>query len=78
MKKLTEEFTKQYIELKEDLIKMVLKADVFENMSTEEFDLLQRGIRFINTAFETTIKQAMMIDEMNTKLDKLLNKPEGT
>ena len=78
MKNLTEEFTKQYMELKDDLIKSTLTSDVFENMSTNEFDLFKRGIEFINTAFEVTIKQAMMIDEVNEKLNKLLQKSEGS
>lgn len=77
MKNLTEEIRKQYSEIKTELIEAIITTDVFENMSEDEYRTFKSIISFMNNALELTIKQAMMIDEMNEKLDKLLSKSEG-
>lgn len=72
MKKITEKYRKEARELKRSLCGLM--GDSIQDMDMEELKILQACLEFIDTSNNLLIESAMMLDEMNTKLDLLLKK----
>lgn len=58
-------------------VKQLFSLDVIANMEEEELNLLKNTLKLMDCSRDLLIKQAEMIDGMNDKLDKLLEKAEA-
>ena len=71
------EITKQYVEevkeVEKNLIGMMGGKDI-QAMDIETFKLLQSLLKLVDTTNEMQMQSAILMDEMNEKLNKLLKK----
>lgn len=72
MKNKVENFTKAVKELKDTCMKEMMNEDVIMNISGSELTVIQQSIKLIDDALDIATEQAIMIESMNEKLDKLL------
>ena len=72
MKNKVEKFTKAVKELKETCMKEMRTEDGLMNIDGSELTVMQQSIKLIDDALEITTEQAIMIESINEKLDKLL------
>lgn len=71
------EIAKQYVEeVKEVEKKMfgMMGGEDIQDMDIESFKLLQSLLKLIDTTNEMQMQSAILMDEMNEKLNKLLKK----
>lgn len=71
------EIAKQYVEeVKEVEKKMfgMMGGEDIQDMDIESFKLLQSLLKLIDTTNEMQMQSAILMDEMNEKLNKLLEK----
>lgn len=72
------EETKKVIEeidgLKEMLMAQLVKGDVFADMNTEEVVAIHKCMKLMDMSCGLAEKQADMIDQMDRKLDMILEK----
>lgn len=55
-------------------VEMLGGLDVIMEMDTKTFELMQNSLKLMDMSKEYQIAQAKQMDEINNKLDKLLNK----
>lgn len=51
-------------------------AETIFEMDSEEFNLVKLAVKLINSSTELVLEQARMLDGIDGKLDRLLNKRE--
>ena len=56
-------------EVNTELLTMCSKPEYIKSMDSEEFTLMKLMFKLIDVSTELTVKQAKMINEINTKLD---------
>ena len=64
-------FEEQVKELKAELIKKIAVEDIIE-MDSDEFIIIQKMLRFMDTSMELYVGQARMINDINDKLNQLI------
>ena len=60
--------------LVKDYTEMLGGMDVIKEMDTKTFELMQNSFKLMDMMNEYQIAQAKQMDEINSKLDKLLSK----
>lgn len=74
MLKTTLKLNEEINELKEHIFKEFLCSDSVMNMNGEQFEVYKKMFQLMNTSQELMVRQAETINEINEKLDKLLQK----
>lgn len=57
-----------------DYTEMLGGMDVIKEMDTKTFELMKNSLKLMDMTKEYQIAQAKQLDEINSKLDKLLSK----
>lgn len=70
------QFVKEVDEIK-TIAKREILSEGFNNLSEEQFSLMQKMFKLLDTSEEMLLKQAEMMDGMNKKLDKILSIAEA-
>lgn len=73
MKEITKQYVSEVKEVKKSLFEMMDYREI-QNMDTEMFKFLQTLLRLIDTSNQMVMESGEMMDEMNIKLDLLLEK----
>ena len=60
-----------------DLMKEELGSNVFDSMDVNTFKLMKRMFDLIETSEDLLLKQAYLLENIDHKLDRLLNKTES-
>ena len=60
-----------------DLMKEELGSNVFDSMDANTFKLMKRMFDLIETSEDLLLKQAYLLENIDHKLDRLLNKTES-
>ena len=60
--------------LVKDYTEMLGGMDVIKEMDTKTFELMKNSLKLMDMTKEYQIAQAKQMDEINSKLDKLLSK----
>ena len=64
-------FEEQMKETKAELMKMI-PVDELINMDSDAFIAIQKMLKLADTSMKLVVEQAQTIDEINTKLDRLI------
>ena len=68
------EITNQMENIMKGYTEMLGGMDVIKEMDTKTFELMQNSFKLMDMMNEYQIAQAKQMDEINSKLDKLLSK----
>lgn len=60
-----------------DCLAKMTSFDSFKRMSEEEIKLVKLSLQMVDLVNEYTVKNAVMLDQINSKLDKLNEKRES-
>lgn len=74
MKEKTMEFVEQCKETTSKFMRGLADPDTMSRMTAEEFSAAQSMFKMINASMDLMVVQAELMDDMNRKLDKLLQK----
>ena len=75
MEKTMYDMTREFVDEVDDVMSIVMKninLDVIANLSPEELLFWQKTMSLLNKSKKMLIVQAEMLDDINRKLDKLL------
>lgn len=67
----TENFIKEYEELLKDYMKMINFEDL-KDVDPSIFGIIQKSFKILNSCKELALVQAQAMDDMNAKLDTLI------
>ena len=70
----TKKFVAEAKELKTELVSMMFDSDMLKSMEAREFMFMKRVMSMFDSSIEIMNEQAKMMDEMNKKLDLLIEK----
>ena len=73
MKEITKQYVNEVKEVEKSVIGMMDGSDI-KNMDIEMFKFLRTLLRLIDTSNKMVLESGEMMDEMNVKLDLLLEK----
>lgn len=71
----TERLVEEMKELMTEYYREICAETILE-MDSEEFNLVKRAIKLMNSSTELVLEQARILDGIDGKLDRLLNKME--
>lgn len=75
VKELTERFVKEEEDLMGSCFSM-MKFKGFTSMDSKEFELLKNTIKIMDTVNELMVAYAEVINDMNTKLDRIVSEKD--
>lgn len=70
----TEEFNKKVDKFMDDCMKELMSADTIKTMDARTLNILQQCLELVEDAKGLTVAQAKKLDDIDSKLDKLLLK----
>lgn len=72
-----EQLMKEANEIKELCMEQIVKNEVFEYMDGETFELYKKTFNLMDTSMNLVMEQCKLFDEMDKKLNKILEKMES-
>lgn len=63
--------------LKRLCIKLMVDDDMLQNIDAERFEFITKIMNLVDTSMELVVEQTKLFDEMDKKLDRLIEKLEA-
>ena len=72
MVKTTQNMVDETKELEKELIKYMADNETFDELDSDELNLLSKMKAVVDTSMKVMLKQAELLEEQNTKINKIL------
>ena len=72
MVKTTQKMIDETKELEKELIKYMADNETFDELDSDELNLLSKMKAVVDTSMKVMLKQAELLEEQNKKIDKIL------
>lgn len=72
MVKTTQKMIDETKELEKELIKYMADNETFDELDSDELNLLSKMKAMVDTSMKVMLKQAELLEEQNKKIDKIL------
>ena len=74
MVKTTQNMVDEAKELEKELIKYMADNETFDELDSDELNLLSKMKAMVDTSMKVMLKQAELLEEQNKKINKILEK----